>query len=108
MYVFHQQSQGVAFDYAGGEGYCGNSVELAEAIEEMGYVYMPDIHSSLTVYLEASAIEVPSPRGKRGRQPKQAKPVINGIRYRPASDRSSQYHQREIERRLSLSNGVCF
>ena len=78
------------------------------AIEETGYVYMLDIHSSLTVYLEASAIEVPSPRGKRGRQPKQAKPAINGIRYRPASDRSSQYHQREIERRLSLSNGVCF
>jgi SRSO17 transposase len=96
--IRHQQSQGVAFDYAGGEGYCGNSVELAEAIEEMGYVYMPDIHSSLTVYLEASAIEVPSPRGKRGRQPKRAKPAIKGIRVDKymAELSDTDWHQIEV------------
>ena len=38
---------------------CGNSMEPAEAIEETGLVYMPDIHSSLTVYPEESTISVP-------------------------------------------------
>jgi hypothetical protein len=36
-------------------------MELAQAIEKMGYVYMLDIHSNLTVYLENSEIAVPSP-----------------------------------------------
>jgi SRSO17 transposase len=78
--IRHQRSLGVSFDYVGGDGYYGNSVELAEAIESMGYVYMLDIHSNLTVYLEEAAIEIPSAKGKRGRQPSLAKPVVKGIR----------------------------
>jgi SRSO17 transposase len=38
--IRHQQTLGVRFDYAGGDGYCGNSMELAESIEETGLVYM--------------------------------------------------------------------
>jgi SRSO17 transposase len=78
--IRHQQSLGVSFDYVGGDGYYGNSVELAEAIEEMGYVYMLDIHSNLTIYLEKSEIEIPASTGKRGRKPSKEKPVAKGIR----------------------------
>jgi SRSO17 transposase len=78
--IRHQQSLGVKFDYVGGDGYYGNSVELAESIESMGYIYMLDIHSNLTVYLEKTSIEVPSVKGKRGRPPQLAKPIIKGIR----------------------------
>ena len=48
--IRHQQSLGVCFDYASGDGYYGNSMELAEAIEEMGYVYMLDIHSNYCLF----------------------------------------------------------
>jgi SRSO17 transposase len=55
-------------------------MELAQAIEKMGYVYMLDIHSNLTVYLENSEIAVPSPKGKRGRKPSREKPLAEGVR----------------------------
>jgi SRSO17 transposase len=78
--VKHQQSMGVCFDYVGGDGYYGNSMALAESIEEMGCVYMFDIHSNLHIYLEASAVSVPSPKCKAGRPPVKAKPDKKGIR----------------------------
>jgi SRSO17 transposase len=78
--IAHQKSLDVQFDYIGGDGYYGHSMELAQAIEKTGYVYMPDIHSSLTVYLENPEIAVPSPRGNRGRRPIREKPLSQGIR----------------------------
>jgi SRSO17 transposase len=77
--IRHQQSLGTIFDYVGGDGYYGNSQELAEAVEAMGYVYMFDIHSNLTVYLEKSEIAIPAARSKRGRKPSKEKPVAQGI-----------------------------
>jgi len=78
--VRHQHSLGTSFDYVGADGYYGNSVEFAESIEETGYIYMLDIHSNLTIYLEKSEIAIPSASGKRGRKPSKAKPVATGIR----------------------------
>jgi SRSO17 transposase len=78
--IRHQQELGISFDYVGADGYYGNSVELTEAIEDMGYVYMLDIHSNLTVYLEHTEIRIPPSTGKRGRQPCKEKPVSKGIR----------------------------
>jgi SRSO17 transposase len=63
--IRHQQSLGVVFDYVSGDGYYGNSIELAEAIDAMGLVYMLDIHSNLTVYLEESEIAIPTPADRK-------------------------------------------
>jgi len=78
--IRHQQSLGASMDYVGADGYYGNSIEFAEAIEDMNYVYMLDIHSNLTIYFENLAIEVPLATGKRGRKPSKAKPVATGVR----------------------------
>jgi SRSO17 transposase len=78
--IQHQQSLGVSFDYVGGDGYYGNSIEFAEAIETMCYVYMLDIHSNLTLYFEKSKIEIPLSTGGRGRKPSKEKPVSKGMR----------------------------
>jgi SRSO17 transposase len=78
--IRHQQSLGICFDYVSGDGYYGNSVELAEATEAMGYVYMSDIHSNLTLYLEKSEIGIPPAKSKRGRKPSKEKPISEGIR----------------------------
>jgi SRSO17 transposase len=78
--IRHQRSLGVSFDYVGADGYYGNSIEFAEAIEELNYVYMLDIHSNLTMYLEKSEKAIPEAIGKRGRKPSKEKPVAQGIR----------------------------
>ena len=77
--IRHQQSLGASFDYVSGDGYYGNSIEFAEAIEDMHYVYMLDIHSNLTIYLEKSEIGIP-PASKRGRKPMKEKPLAKSIR----------------------------
>lgn len=78
--INHQKELGVDFDYVGGDGYYGNSMELAEAIEEMGLVYMLDIHSNLTVYFEKCEIGIPPPAGKQGRKPTKERPLSEDIR----------------------------
>lgn len=78
--IRHQKTLGVDFDYIGGDGYYGNSVELAEAIENLGFIYMLDIHSNLTIYLEQCEIGVPPSTGKQGRKPTKEKPLSEGIR----------------------------
>jgi SRSO17 transposase len=78
--IHHQKSLGVDFDYVGGDGYYGNSLELTEAIEEMGYVYMLDIHSNLRIYLEKPEVGIPAAKGNRGRKPSKEKPLSDSIR----------------------------
>ena len=46
----------------------------------MGYVYMFDIHSNLTIYLEKAEIGIPPSKGKRGRKPTKEKPLSESIR----------------------------
>ena len=77
--IEHQQSLGTSFDYVGADGYYGNSIEFAEAIEKEGYVYMLDIHSNLTLYFEESELSIPPAKGKRGRKPSKEKPVAKGM-----------------------------
>jgi SRSO17 transposase len=77
--IRHQQSLGISFDYVCGDGYYGNSMEFAEAIETSGYVYMLDIHSNLTIYFEKSEIGIPPATGKRGRKPSKEKPLAQGM-----------------------------
>jgi len=78
--IRHQKGLGVDFDYVGGDGYYGNSTELAEAIETSGFVYMLDIHSNLTVYLEQCEIGIPPSTSRQGRKPTKEKPLSECIR----------------------------
>jgi SRSO17 transposase len=78
--IRHQLSLGALFDYVGADGYYGNSIEFAEAIEAMGVVYMLDIHSNLTIYLEKSDVGIPPAKSKRGRQPCKIQPLAKSIR----------------------------
>jgi SRSO17 transposase len=91
---------GVCFDYVCGDGYYGNSMALAESIEEMGCVYMFDIHSSLHIYLEASAVYVPSPKRKAVRQPVRVKPEKKSIR----ADRYMAGLEERDRRRVEVRN----
>jgi len=78
--IRHQQSLGASFDYVGADGYYGNSIEFAEAVDDMGYLYMLDIHSNLTIYLEKSEIGIPPAKSNRGRKPGKIQPLTVGVR----------------------------
>ncbi|MGD9556862.1 MAG: IS701 family transposase [Mangrovibacterium sp.] len=78
--VKHQKLLGVDFNYVGGDGYYGNSTELAEAIGEMGYVYMLDIHSNQTLYFEECAVEIRERKSKKGKAPTKPQPSSKGTR----------------------------
>jgi len=78
--IRHQTALGASFNFVSGDGYYGNSIEFAEAINAMNYIYMLDIHSNLTVYLEKPEIGIPPAKSKRGRQPSKVQPIGKGIR----------------------------
>ena len=78
--IKHQHELGVDFDFVGGDGLYGNDIELAHKIEDLGYLYMMDIHKDQTIYLEEPELKIPEKRGKRGRKPFLPKPNKGSIR----------------------------
>ena len=77
--IKHLKELGVSFDFVSGDGYYGNDAKLAREIDEMGYIYMLDIHSNQTIYLEEPQLIVPERTGKRGKTPHKLKPNTEGI-----------------------------
>jgi SRSO17 transposase len=72
--IIHQQIQNcVCFDYIGGDGYYGNDANLARAIDQMGYIYMLDIHSDQKIYLNQPELYLPERKSTKGPAPKRLK-----------------------------------
>ena len=72
--IIDQQIQnGISFDYIGGDGYYGNDANLARVIDQMGYIYMLDIHSDQKVYLNQPELFLPERKSTKGPAPKRLK-----------------------------------
>jgi len=71
--IIHQAENGVSFDFVGGDGFYGNDANFASDINEMGYLYMLDIHSDQKVFIECPELVVPERTSSRGRAPKKYK-----------------------------------
>ena len=71
--IDHQIQNGVSFDYIGGDGYYGNDANLARAIDQMGYIYMLDIHSDQKIYLDQPELFLPERKANKGPAPKRLK-----------------------------------
>ncbi len=68
--IIHQQVEnGISFDFIGADGYYGNNVNFASRIEELGYLYMVDVHSDQSIFLERPELIVPECKSNRGRTP---------------------------------------
>lgn len=75
--IIHQQIQnGVSFDYIGGDGYYGNDANLARVIDQMGYIYMLDIHSDQKIFLNRPELFLPERKSTKGPAPKRLKASI--------------------------------
>jgi SRSO17 transposase len=42
--ILYQKGNGITFDFVTADGYNGNDADLARKIDNMGYLYMLDIH----------------------------------------------------------------
>ena len=71
--IRQQVGNGVSFDYIGGDGYYGNDASLARAIEQMGYMYMLDIHSDQKIFTNQPELFIPEGKGTKGPSPKKLK-----------------------------------
>lgn len=60
----------VVFDWVGGDSIYGNSPDLRHYLEKKKLPFVMDVGSELGVYLEHPQPFIPSPKGGRGRQPK--------------------------------------
>jgi len=80
--VQHQAALGTVFNYVGADGFYGNSIDFAEGIDALGYLYMLDIHSNQTIYLEEPGLEIPQKKGRKGRAPTQIQPTVQGMSVR--------------------------
>lgn len=73
--IQHQLSLGNSFDFVGGDGLYGNDAAFARSIDEMGLIYMLDIHSDQRIYLEKPELVVPERKSVNGIAPRKAKPT---------------------------------
>jgi SRSO17 transposase len=78
--ISHQLELGVKFDYAGADGFYGNDPDLADKLEDLGCIYMLDIHCNQQVFFEKPEYEVPTRKGTRGKTPTVVRPNKPSIR----------------------------
>jgi len=78
--ILNQIKLGTQFEFIGADGYYGNDPELASKIDDLGYLYLFDIHSDQLIFLEKPELIIPEKKGLRGRTPKLAKPNKQSIR----------------------------
>jgi len=62
-------SNGVEFDWVGGDGLYGHSSDLRSGLDKRGLLYVLDIHKNQRIYLEAPIIYLPEKKAGPGRTP---------------------------------------
>lgn len=78
--VRHQKEKGIVFDFVTADGYYGNDASFARTIENLGSVYMLDIHSDAEIYLERPELVLPEKKGSKGPKPKRLRASLLGIK----------------------------
>jgi SRSO17 transposase len=66
-------ARGVEFDWIGGDGLYGHSYELCKAIDELGLLFVLDVHKDEKVFLKEPVFQVPVKKDGRGRAPEKLK-----------------------------------
>jgi len=72
--VKNQLHLGTSFDFVGADGFYGNDIELADKLEELGCLYILDIHSNQQIFLKKPEWAIPERKGTRGRRSRILKP----------------------------------
>lgn len=82
--IVKRQSNQIDFDFVSADGYYGNDADFARKIEELGYLYMLDIHANQSICLEPTKLEIPARKSTKSTTPKKlkaTKPAISVTDY---------------------------
>lgn len=71
--IIEHQSTQIDFDFVSADGYYGNDADFARKIDELGYLYMLDIHANQLIYVEPAELEIPQRKSAKGPTPKRLK-----------------------------------
>ena len=71
--------KGVEFDFINGDGLYGHNSELTRALDDVGILYVLDIHKDDTIFLSEPTFSVPEKKSVKGRTPKLLQPDIEPI-----------------------------
>jgi SRSO17 transposase len=77
--IGQQVKNGVGFDFVGADGYYGNDANFARKIDDLGYLYMLDIHCDQTIYIERPELAVPGRTSTKGPSPSRLKATTESI-----------------------------
>lgn len=67
--VRNARGNNIGFEWVGMDGLYGNAPQLLYALEDEGEVFMADVHSNQTIYLQDPAPSLPEKKGPKGRAP---------------------------------------
>ena len=70
---------GTKFDFIGGDGLYGHNAELTRALDDLGRLYVLDVHKDETVFLSEPKFSIPERKGNKGRMPTNIQPDIQPI-----------------------------
>ena len=71
--IILDQSKQINFDFISADGYYGNDAHFASKINDLGYLYMLDIHKNQSIYLDPTELEVPERTSSKGPTPTKLK-----------------------------------
>ena len=71
--IVEYQSTRIDFDFVSADGFYGNDADFARKIDELGYLYMLDIHANQSIYVEPTELEIPKRKYAKGPTPKRLK-----------------------------------
>jgi SRSO17 transposase len=67
--VRHARANGVGFEWVGMDGLYGNAPHLLQALDDEGEIFMADVHSDQTIYLQDPVPTLPEKKSAKGRAP---------------------------------------
>ncbi len=94
--LLHQLELGTVFDFVGADGYYGNDINFGNIINNLGLIYMLDIHTDQPVYLEKPDLVLPERKSNRGREPKRLKATTQSIKVSEYCKTLKANHWRKI------------
>jgi SRSO17 transposase len=106
--VSHQLEIGTEFDFVGADGLYGNSYWFGQQLDEMGVLYVLEVHKDQPVYAEPPTLYLPEKQGERGRNPTRYKAMEKPLEVQELSPSQSSKKWKQIRlRKTGKGDLVC-
>ena len=97
-----QRAAGIRFDWINADGLYGHDQKFLNALEELNELYVIDIHSNKSVFLEPFELEIKDKKEGRGRKPSRLLPNKKSIN---ADEHIANLNQKDWQK-VTLRNGA--